>query len=58
MPSKKEASEKQQAAEGIALRITSKPDRYAEHGLSVSVPKDASTSETKTGQTATTQKES
>ncbi len=52
------ASKKAAADPGVAVNPPNKPDRYAEHGLPVSVPTDASASESKTGQTATTQKES
>jgi hypothetical protein len=57
MPTKKEASEKQQAAEGVALRITEQSDRYKD-GVPVAVPTDASAAtEPKSGQQAATPKE-
>lgn len=52
-------SKKAEPAEGVAPHISNKPDRY-EAGVPVSVksvPADASTSESKSGQKANTTKE-
>lgn len=50
-------SKKAKPAEGVAPRVSTKPDRYAEHGVAVSVPRDASVPESKPGQQANTTKE-
>lgn len=57
MPSKKEASEKQQAAEGVAVSLPKPSNRYKD-GIPVAIPRDASAAESKTGQSAATKKES
>jgi hypothetical protein len=50
-------SKKAEPAEGVAPRINQKPDRYAETGVRVAVPTDASVPESKSGQQANTTKE-
>lgn len=52
------ASKKPEPAEGVALKVDDTPDRYAEAGVSVAVPEDASASESKSGQKAAPKKES
>jgi hypothetical protein len=49
---------KPKPAEGVALSIDDTPDRYAESGVNVAVPEDASNTESKSGQKATPKKES
>ena len=43
---------KPKPAEGVALSIDGTPDRYAETGVSIAVPEDASAVESKSGQKA------
>jgi hypothetical protein len=50
-------SKKAEPAEGVPVRINNKPDRYAETGVAVRVPRDASVAESKAGQQANTTKE-
>jgi hypothetical protein len=53
MPAKKKAD----ADPGVAVNPPHTEDRYAERGVPVSVPADASDSESKSGQKANTTKE-
>jgi hypothetical protein len=48
---------KPKPAEGVALSIDDTPDRYAESGVNVAVPEDASNTESKSGQKATPKKD-
>lgn len=43
--------------EGVALSIDDTPDRYAEDGVPVSTPEDASAVESKSGHQAASKKE-
>lgn len=53
----KEADQRAQNADGVALSIDDTEDRYAKAGVAVAVPEDVSTPESKSGQKADPKKE-